>query len=318
MPDGEIENRARHEANHLFSSAGAAVQGLRLRVEKKVVVSLEDLYAAFQEARRKFEDRKYREAYDKYDQVYNQFGERIGQWERKAEGHLQAVKNSHKPGKLEQLKTEIADVKKQSQSVLRLLSRLRSALEPLSKLEDAIEAKTASPGFPEPGLAKRARTPERRRTVRPARVVDESLLEFPDDEGTASKPGAEAGPPPQAAWRPSARVPRGFLDAFRTASPDRRPEMIEQHFDFESEIAVEMAQTAERRMTVAFDPALEAGRFYFLLEAARIIRIDAAGKVLEIYDPVEDRNETMPLKDFVRHVQGGAWLLRPKPEEKAV
>ena len=67
MWDKEIEARARQEANHLFSSAGAAIQGLRLRIENKVVVSLEDLYSGFQEARRKFEDRKYREAGDKYE-----------------------------------------------------------------------------------------------------------------------------------------------------------------------------------------------------------------------------------------------------------
>jgi hypothetical protein len=78
---------------------------------------------------------------------------------------------------------------------------------------------------------------------------------------------------------------------------------------------MEIAQTAERRMTVRFDPALETGRFHFLLDAARIIRIDGVGKVLDIYDPEQDQRQAMPLKDFVRHVQGGAWLLRPKSDE---
>jgi hypothetical protein len=170
MQGSEIDNRARREANYLFNAAGAAIQGMRLRIEKTVVVPLEDIYAAFQEARRKCEDRKYREAYDKYDQVHSQFGAKVGQWERKAEGHLQAVKNSHKPAKLEQLKTEMADVKTQSQAALRLLSRLRSALEPLSRLDDATEIKPAvSPA------------PQKRKTIRRGRVVDESLLEFPED-----------------------------------------------------------------------------------------------------------------------------------------
>jgi hypothetical protein len=173
MRDRKTDNHAKQEATQLFSSAGAAIQGLRLRIEKTVVVSLEDIQAAFQEARRKLEDRKYREAYDKFDLVFGQFGARVGQWERKADGHLLAVKNSHKPAKLEQLKTEVADVKTQSQSAFRLLSRLRSALEPLSKLEDAVDAKPAI-----------SRAPEKCKTVRRARVVDESLLEFPDEEGT--------------------------------------------------------------------------------------------------------------------------------------
>jgi len=301
MWDSEFENRAKPEANNLFSAAGAAIQGLRLRIENRVVVPLDDLYAAFQEARRKFEDRKYREAYDKYDQVYGQFGERIGQWERKADGCLKAIKSSHKPGKLEQLKTEMADVKTQSQSASRLLSRLRTALEPLSKLEDVIENKPAI-----------SRAPEKRKTVRRARVVDESLLEFPEDEGMPSKSGAEVVPPPQPVRHSLTPVPPGFLEAFRAADPGHRPAIVQQHFDLECQPRMEVVQTAERRMTVTFDPPLETGRFYFLPDTGRIIRIDEVGKVLDVYDPEQDLRQAMPLKDFVRCVQGGAWLLRPK------
>ena len=68
-------------------------------------------------------------------------------------------------------------------------------------------------------------------------------------------------------------------------------------------------------MTVTFDPALETGRFCFLLDPGRIIRIDGVGKVLDIYDPEEGQKQAMPLKDFVKHVQSGAWLLRPKSGE---
>lgn len=301
MPDSDIEHRATQDANHLFSSAGAAIQGLRLRVDKKVVVSIEDLYAGFQEARRKYEDRKYREAYDKYDQVYNQFADKIGQWERKAESHLQAVKDSHKPGKLEQLKTEIADVKTQSRSAFRLLSRLRSTLEPLSKLEDATETTPAV-----------ARAPEKRKPVRRARVVDESLLEFSEDDAVPAKGGAEAVPPPQAARQGFAPAPLGFLEDLKAADPEQRLAVVEQYFDFESELGMEVVQTAERRMSVTFDPALEPGRFCYLLDAGRVIRIDGVGKVLDIYDPEQDQNQALSLKDFVRQIQGGAWLLWPR------
>jgi len=301
MSGSETEHRAKQEANHLFSSAGAAIQGLRLRIENRVVVSLEDLYAGFQEARRKLEDGKYREAYDKYDLVYNQFGDRIGQWERKADARVQAVKNSHKPGKLEQLKTEIADVKKQSQGASRLLSRLRSALEPLSKLEDAAEVKPADP-----------QTPAKTKTVRRARVVDESLLDFPDDEELPAKPVVEAVRPPQPAEPSSASVPWEFLEAFRAAGPGRRLAIVEQFFDLEREARMEMVQTAEKRMTVRFDPALKTGRFYLLRDGARVLRIDGLGNVLNLYDPEQDQQLTMPLKEFVGHARGGVWILRPK------
>jgi len=299
MPDSDIEIRGRQEANHLFSSAGAAVQGLRLRIEKRVVVPLDDLFAALQESRRKLEDRKYREAYDRYDQFYGQFGERIGQWERKAEGQLQAIKDSHKPGKLEQLKTEIADVRAQSQSALRLLSRLRSALEPLSKLPDASEG--------EPTVV---RTSEKSKPIRRARVVDESLLDFPEDEGMPLGPAAEVVSPPQAASESLASAAPGFLEAFKAADSGGRLAVVRQFFDVECEPQMEMVQTAERRMTVTFSPPLEVGRYYFLLGAGRILRIDGVGKALAVYDPERNQPESMPLKDLVRHAQGGVWLLR--------
>ena len=129
MGDSEIENWARLDAKQLFSSAGAAILGMRLRIEKEVVVSVEDLHAPLQEARRVFENRKFREAYAKCDRVYRELGMRIGRWEKAAEARLEAIKQSHKPGKLQQLKIEIADVKRQSQGAFRLLSRLRGALD---------------------------------------------------------------------------------------------------------------------------------------------------------------------------------------------
>ena len=101
---------------------------------------------------------------------------RIGRWEKAAEARLEAFKKAHKPGKLERLKIEIADVKRQSHGAFRLLSRLRGALEPMSAVEDVVESKPAAP-----------EAPEKTSTVRRTFVGDESWLEFPDDE--EAKPG---------------------------------------------------------------------------------------------------------------------------------
>jgi hypothetical protein len=170
MGDSEIENRGMLDAKLFFSSAGAAMQGMRLRIEYEVVVSVEDLLAPLQEARRFFEERKFRQAYAKCDHVYREFRERVRQWEKAAEARLEAIKKAHKPGKLERLKIEIADVKRQSHGAFRLVSALRGALELASRFEDAAEVKPAA-----------TRAAERTGTVRRALVVDESLLEFPDD-----------------------------------------------------------------------------------------------------------------------------------------
>ena len=80
-----------------------------------------------------FEDQKHSEACDIYERVYSQFTEKIGQWERLAQRHLEEVKKSHKPGMLEKVKAEMADVRKQYQVAFRLLSRLRGTLQSLSK-----------------------------------------------------------------------------------------------------------------------------------------------------------------------------------------
>jgi hypothetical protein len=129
----DAESLARREANQLFSSGGASLQGLRLRIENTVAVALEDLAAAFQESRRMSEDLRDSEACDIYERVHSQFSEKIGQWERLAQRHLEEVKKSHKPGMLEKVKAEIADVRKQYQVAVRLLSRLRGTLQSLSK-----------------------------------------------------------------------------------------------------------------------------------------------------------------------------------------
>jgi hypothetical protein len=138
------------------------------------------------------------------------------------------------------------------------------------------------------------------------------LLDFPEDDELPAKPAAEAVRPPQTTEPSSAPVPRGFLEAFRAAELGGRLAIVEQFFDLESEVRMEMVQTAEKRMTVRFDPALETGRFYFLRDGARVLRIDGLGKVLDVYDPEQDQQQTMPLKEFVGHARGGAWILRPK------
>jgi len=129
MGDSEFEDWARLDAKQLFGSAGAAILGMRLRIEREVVVSVEDLHAPLQEARRLVENRKFRAAFAKCDRVHRELGMRIRRWEAVAEARLEAMKQSRKPAKIQQLKMEIADVRRQSHGVFRLLSRLRDSLE---------------------------------------------------------------------------------------------------------------------------------------------------------------------------------------------
>jgi hypothetical protein len=129
MSDSELKNGAGLGATDLFGPAGAAIQGMRLRVENQIVVSVDGLLAPLQEARRLFEDRKFRQASARADQVHRDLEMKIEQWERAAEARLQALRQSRNLAKVQQLKIQMADVKRQSRGAHRLLSTLRSALE---------------------------------------------------------------------------------------------------------------------------------------------------------------------------------------------
>ncbi len=129
MVDSEIENEAWLGANDLFGPAGAAIQGMRLRIENQVVLSVDGLLAPLQEARRLFEQRKFRQASTRADQVHRDLETRIEQWQRAAEARLEALRRSRNLAKIQQLKIEMADVKRQSRGAYHLMSTLRSALE---------------------------------------------------------------------------------------------------------------------------------------------------------------------------------------------
>ncbi len=129
MGDSEIENWAGLGAKDLFGPAGAAIQGMRLRIENQVVVSVDGLLTPLQEAGRLFEERKFRQASARADQVHRELETRIQQWAKAAEARLEALRQSRNLAKVQQLKIEMADVKRQSRGAYRLLSTLRGALD---------------------------------------------------------------------------------------------------------------------------------------------------------------------------------------------
>jgi len=117
----------------LFIVAIAAIQGVRLRIEKNVVEHVEGLQTQLNEARRLAEEKRFTEAFDKCNRVHLELKEKVKKWERKAMNRLGEMRERRQMGKLEQLKNEMADVQKQSQGASVPLMRLRSALEILAR-----------------------------------------------------------------------------------------------------------------------------------------------------------------------------------------
>jgi hypothetical protein len=129
MGDSRTENGVGLGAQDLFGPVGAAIQGMRLRIENQVAVSADGLLSPLQEARRLFEERKFRLASARAEYVHMELERKIEQWASKAEARLEALRRSRSLGKLQQLKIEMADVKRQSRGAYHLMSTLRAALD---------------------------------------------------------------------------------------------------------------------------------------------------------------------------------------------
>lgn len=112
-------------------------------------------------------------------------------------------------------------------------------------------------------------------------------------------------------------LPPGFLEAFREADAERKAAIINQYFDVEAALKVEVAGTDPKERTVKFSPGLPKHRLYYLVDAAQVIRIRRVKIVNDVHyhNVATKQNEAMPLSSLIESVQaGGMWLLRPKAD----
>lgn len=130
-----------NEALELFKAAGAVLGGVRLRLEQQIAVQIAEVTSQFQEARRKFNDRKYKEASDKLSQVVGDFNGKVSQWQRKAKSLLK--KYEMNPRKVQELNREVVDVEGRVTSASTILLRLKNAV--LSMPEEGEHEQSPSP-----------------------------------------------------------------------------------------------------------------------------------------------------------------------------
>jgi hypothetical protein len=108
--------------------------------------------------------------------------------------------------------------------------------------------------------------------------------------------------------------PSDFLSSFTAATLAGRPEIVKEWFDVESILKVNVSRGAEGGYKIKFDPSPPPGRVYYLAMTGQVILLQQLNNIVLFEDLETGQAREMKLKDFVKHVQSGAWLLKPAAE----
>jgi hypothetical protein len=110
---------------------------------------------------------------------------------------------------------------------------------------------------------------------------------------------------------PSA-LPSGFLVPFKAAMTADRPEIVKRCFDIETVLKVSVSRGTKAGYDIKFDPTPPLDRLYFLTKTAQVIRLQQLSNVVVIQDLETGQKGEMKLVEFVKQVQSGIWLLKPR------
>ena len=110
----------------------------------------------------------------------------------------------------------------------------------------------------------------------------------------------------------SIALPSGFLGPFKVATIADRPEIVKKHFDIETTLKVNVSRGTKAGYDIKFDPMPPLNRFYFLTTTAQLICLQQLSNLVLIQDLETGQNSEMKLIEFVKQVQSGAWLLKPR------
>jgi len=263
----------------LFSRVEQLIQSARLIQDERTVVETGSAASEVHTARKEFEMGHLDQALRTVGRVSASFDQMVAQWESLARRKEQQKQNLSML-QIRKMHAEHTGVRTRVQLVKAQLRRLRGGL-------DQLERTAGSPA------EEREEGPE---------VQEQAAESIP-----ATAPQPIQGPRP---------LPPGFLESFQAArDPQGRTEVVQRYFDVEAQLEVEIRREGGRdRVLFAPFPVPPANRFYFLLDTAQIIRTRRAKivNVVHVHYPDTGKSERMPLKDFVKHVRNGVWLLRAK------
>jgi len=106
--------------------------------------------------------------------------------------------------------------------------------------------------------------------------------------------------------------PSGFLVPFKAAQVADRLAIVKEHFDIETELKVAVRKGTSAGYEIKFDPTPPLHRLYFFTKSAQVIRLEQLSNAVLIQDLETGEKIELKLVDFVKQVQSGVWLLRPR------
>ncbi len=107
-------------------------------------------------------------------------------------------------------------------------------------------------------------------------------------------------------------LPSGFLVPFRAAMFADRLALVKKYFDTDTVLKVSVSRSTKAGYDIKFDPLPPLVRLYFLTQTAQVIRLEQLGHVVLIQDMETGQKSEMKLVEFVKQVQSGVWLLKPR------
>src|SRR5206468_3208966 len=107
-------------------------------------------------------------------------------------------------------------------------------------------------------------------------------------------------------------LPAVFLARFKAATIAERPVVVKEFLEIETALKVAVSRGAKGGYDIRFDPVPPLNRLYFFTKTAQVIRLEQLSNVVLIQDLEAGQEREMSLVEFVKQVQRGAWLLKPR------
>jgi len=118
--------------------------------------------------------------------------------------------------------------------------------------------------------------------------------------------------PTQATSKLPTALPADFLVRYKAAMPADRPGIVKNSFEIESVLKVTVTKGAKAGYDIRFDPLPPLSRLYYLTETGQIICLRQLSNVVVSEDVETGQASEMKLVEFVKKVQNGVWLLKPR------
>jgi hypothetical protein len=118
--------------------------------------------------------------------------------------------------------------------------------------------------------------------------------------------------PTRATAEVPADLPAGFFAPFQAAPIADRPAIVKEHFDIEAVLEVTVTRGTSAPYDIKFTPKPPPGRLYFFTTTGQILRLQGLAVVVLVQDLETGQTSEMKLVEFVKQVQAGLWLLKPR------